>query len=324
ALFVACATHGPVTRVADGETWEGRSIAPEAYAAYLRASVLEARGDARGAVLELERALDEDPDSPEIVTRIARLLCLAGATSREAAEEAMGSFDDALALDPTYAPAWLGLSECRERRGDFEGALKAAERGAYYDPESASATRAVARLLFALGRHEEGFVWLEALVALSPDSLDAGQALLDAARARRDVPRETRALRAVSALGRAEQPARELAFDEALAASDLPRARALATGLAIAPSAVAVRALDASSPRLALEQAKLVLSADPSDSDAWIVALAASDELGDEAAFSETVRLLDPEPLPPSARAREIFEKLVVRRVGATALQRNP
>ena len=144
----ACTTRGPVTRIADGETLAGRPIAPEAYAAVLRASVLEARGDAPGALAELERALDEDPGSPEIVTRIARLLCQ-NAGSRDVAEEALSNFEDALALDPSYAPAWLGLAECREQQKDPKGALEAAERAVTFDPQNVVATRTVARLLFA-------------------------------------------------------------------------------------------------------------------------------------------------------------------------------
>jgi tetratricopeptide (TPR) repeat protein len=327
---MACFARGPVTRVADGETIEGRAIEPEAYAAYLRASVLEARGDAPGAVAELERALDEDPESPEIVTRIARLLCAHGGGSREAAEEALDSFDDALALDATYAPAWLGLAECRERRGNRAGALKAAQFAAYYDPSSSAATRTVARLLFALGRPDEAFTWLEALVTLFPMSREAEQALLDAAVERNDRAREKRARSALAALGTADRKARDTALDEAIRRDDLAAARPLAISLSIRPSSLALLALERSAPSLALEQARLVLAADPSDSDAWIAALAAADELGDGAAFSEALRMLDPDPLPPTPRALEILAKLVERHggpEGAAALggaQRKP
>jgi tetratricopeptide (TPR) repeat protein len=327
-LLEACAARGPVTRVADGETFDGRPIAPEAYAAVLRASVLEARGDAPGALAELERALGEDPGSPEIVTSIARLLCQSFG-STDAAEEALGSFEDALALDPTYAPAWLGLAECRERRKDLRGALEAAERAAHYDPSSVGATRAVARLLFALERPSEAWTWLEALAILAPESREAEQAILEEATKRRDVTRESRARRALSTLGVSDQRSQEAALDDALSAGDLARARVLATGLSLRPSAVALRALERS-PRVALEQAAFVLAADPSDSDAWIAALAAADELGDDARFADIVRALDAEPLFPSPRAIAAFQRLLARRVGRDAgdafarAQRNP
>jgi Tfp pilus assembly protein PilF len=319
SLLAACGARGPVTRVADGETLDGRPIAPEAYAAYLRASVLEARGDSPGAIAELERALDEDPGSAEIVTSIARLLCRSAGTA-DATEEALGSFEDALALDPTYAPAWLGLAECRERQKDFGGALKAAERAAYYDPSNSTATRTVARLLFALGRSEDAWRWLEALATLAPESREAQQAVLEEARRHGDVAREARARRALSTLGVADRRSREAALDEALLAGDLAEARTLATALSITPSAVALRALHRSR-RIALEQAAFVLAADPSDSDAWIAALAAADELGDEGRFAEIVRLLDREPLLPSASAFATFEKVVARRLGREAAE---
>ncbi|HVR19905.1 MAG TPA: tetratricopeptide repeat protein [Polyangiaceae bacterium] len=329
-LLFACATGGPITRVADGESFESRAIAPEAYAAYLRASVLEARGDARGAVTELERALDEDPNSPEIVTRIACILCASGGDSKEASNEALGSFDDALALDPSYAPAWLGLAECRERRRDLAGALDAAERAVYFDASSAAATRTAARLAFALGRPLEAWTLLEALVALFPESREALEAYFDAATTRSDAPREARARRALSKLGVASKRSRAEALDDALRAGDLPGARALAVHLSLAPSALAWRALELSERDLALEQAALVLAADPSDSDAWLAALAASDELGDDGRFVETLRALDSEPLPPSPRALVVLETLVVRHAGPEAAaafraaQRNP
>jgi tetratricopeptide (TPR) repeat protein len=316
-LLFACATRGPVTRVADGETFESRPIAPEAYAAYLRASVLEARGDARGAIVELGRALDEDPDSPEIVTRIACVLCASGNASPDASSEALGSFDDALALDPSYAPAWLGLAECRERRRDLANAFAAAERAVYFDASSAAATRTAARLAFALGRPVEAWAYLEGLVVLVPDSREALEAYSDAAVARRDVPRQARARRALFSLGIAGERSQTTALDEALRAGDLPGAQALAVRLSLAPSALAWRALDVSESGLALEQATLVLAADPSDSDAWIAALAAADELGDEGRFEETLRALDAEPLPPSPRALAVLAKLVLRHAGS-------
>ena len=318
-LLFACATRGPVTRVADGESFESRAIAPEAYAAYLRASVLEARGDARGAVTELERALDEDPDSPEIVTRIACILCANSGDSKEASNEALGSFDDALALDPSYAPAWLGLAECRERRADLEGALDAAERAVYFDASSPAATRTAARLAFALKRPLEAWTFLEALVALFPESREALDAYFDAAITHSDAPREARARRALSKRGVTSERSQTQALDDALRAHDLPEARALAVRLSLAPSTLAWRALELSERGLALEQATLVLAADPSNSEAWLAALAAADELGDNGRFAETLSALDSEPLPASPQALEVLEKLVGRHAGPEA-----
>ena len=133
------------------------------------------------------------------------------------------------------------------------------------------------------------------------------------------VPRERRARSALLELGQGDEPSREAALDEALRAGDLERARTLASSLSLRPSALAWRALDASSPKLALEQTKLVLGADPSDTDAWVVALAAADELGDEARFLEVLALLDPEPLPPSPRAVALLGGLLTRHAGADA-----
>ncbi|HVP31606.1 MAG TPA: tetratricopeptide repeat protein [Myxococcota bacterium] len=49
-------------------------------------------------------------------------------------DEAIDGFRRALALDPTLALAWNGLSKSLERKGDVEGALEAARRLAELEP----------------------------------------------------------------------------------------------------------------------------------------------------------------------------------------------
>lgn len=284
-LAGASCTPGTVTRVVDGERFEGRPIAEEAYAAYAKAELYAAQGDRKHALALLATALDEDPASPELVTRYGELLC-----DGEAGPEALERFQRALDLDPEYAPAFLGRARCLERLGRKAEALAAAEHAAYLDPMGLAATREVSRMLFARGRTEEAWRWLEARVLLDPDSRAAHALLLEAAVREKDGARAERARRALGGNGS------ELTLD------------------ASAP----LRALPAE-PRRALERAERRLAADPEDTDAWIAGLVAADLLGEEERFRALLGALGERPLPPTPAALSLLTELLARRCGSEA-----
>jgi tetratricopeptide (TPR) repeat protein len=179
-LAAGCLGPGGVTRVADGEVQRGREIHAEAYASYLRAATFEAAGDRKQALGELERALDADPGSPEILTRLGELNC--GVSPRlpptpatvppAAAENALLLFSRALDAAPRYAPAWLGRAVCLESQGRRREALATARRAAALDPLRPESTRVMVRLLIALERREEAARWLSAYRVLVPAPLD--------------------------------------------------------------------------------------------------------------------------------------------------------
>src|SRR5262245_27011835 len=75
-LCSACAFQAqPVTRIIDGVEANGRPISDDAYAAYARASVLEAEGKDREALMAYRTALAADSGSSEILARIAAIEC---------------------------------------------------------------------------------------------------------------------------------------------------------------------------------------------------------------------------------------------------------
>ena len=306
-LAVGCFAPGGVTRVADGEVEQGRDIDAEAYASYFRAATLEATGDRKQALDELERALDADPGSPEILTRVAEITC--GANPRlppvsapvapAAAERALFLFARALDADARYAPAWLGRSVCLESQGRRREALEMATRAAALDPLRPESTRVMVRLLIALERREEAARWLSAYRALVPAPLDPEPPTGDTG-----VGTE----RANASLARA--------FSD----RDLQAARTAALELGISRSGLALAAATAA-PELALEQALTILAADPTDTDALIAALAASDRLGDSARFEQALQLFAGAPLPASPRAKELFAEVLERHLGSTGLE---
>ncbi|HEY3497668.1 MAG TPA: hypothetical protein VGK73_23380 [Polyangiaceae bacterium] len=322
--LAGCFGRGSVTRAVDGQVREGRAIDEAAYASYLRAAFLESTGQRELALEELERALDWDPVSPEILTRIGELRCgtnlaaNAAGPAPDAAHAGLVAFSRALGLDDTYGPAWLGRARCLERSGRRDEALVAAERAVYYDPLRIETTTTTARLLFALDRPNEAWTWLDARVLLEPGSVDAERARLAAARAHNDAPRVARSERALGALGRLATPGSRTRLEQAIAAGDLSAARARAMELRISSTELALFAVKRA-PALAFEQALSVLRADPSDTSAWVAAIAAADLLGDDQRFADALDELAADPLPPSPEALELLARLISRRAGKDA-----
>jgi tetratricopeptide (TPR) repeat protein len=315
--LTGCFGRGSVTRIADGELIEGRYIRGEAYAAYLRATIRDQSGDRRGALEALDEALAQDPRSPEIFTLMGEIHCRAP-LGESGTEPGLSALERATSLDPTYAPAWLARARCLEAAGELEAALEAALEAITYEPERAETTEVVARLLMRSRRKREAFVWLDALVTLAPNARDAHEVMLRAALQARDTTRELRARRALSHLAVSHTKPSLPELDVALAEGDLARARRLAGELSLRPAALSLYAVPRA-PATALAQARLLLAADPENSDAFAAALAAADLLGDEAEFARLLGALAETPDPASPGALEALRQVLARRSGAEA-----
>jgi len=311
-----CRTGAEVTRLVDGRAETGRAVDEGAYAASLRAGIYDAAGDRDRALDELERAMLADPDSAELLTRYGEVACGAARSSPPHPASALTAFSRALALEPTYAPAWLGRARCLELLGREPEALAAGQLAAAYDPEDVGTSELVARLLFAFGRHTEAWAWLDGLATLAPDSPEAQRARLLAASRQHDRERELIARRALGTLGSRLPGDTGLELDRAIERRDLAAVRRAATELRLSKSELAL-ALVRRAPDLALIEGRAELLADPTASDAWIAALAAADALGDQARFAELLPLLAVEPLPPSDGALALLGELVARHAGA-------
>jgi Tfp pilus assembly protein PilF len=310
-----CRNGAEVTRIVDGRAETGRAVDEEAYAASLRAGIYDATGDRDRALEELERAMLADPDSAELLTRYGEVACGAARSSPPHPASALTAFSRALALEPTYAPAWLGRARCLELLGREPEALAAGELAVAYDPEDAAATELVARLLFAFGRRDEAWAWLDGLATLAPDSPEAQRTRLLAAARQHDRGRELIARRALEALGARLPGDTGVELDRAIERRDLRAVRRAAIELRLSQSELLV-ALVRRAPELALVEGRAELLADPTASNAWIAALAAADVLGAPEQFAELLPLLDREPLPPSDGALALLGELIARHVG--------
>jgi len=113
AMLAGCAGSGAVVRVEDGRALPGRFVGAEAYAAFLRGSLADEQGDARGALGGYEAAAEADPADPEVWTRVAWARCRLDPSDKR--------IQSALLRASGYPPADAVQRSCeRLRRGGRE------------------------------------------------------------------------------------------------------------------------------------------------------------------------------------------------------------
>lgn len=308
-LAVGCGSLRTTERVFNGQTVEGRYIESQAYAAYTEGAYREARGEWAQAEQAYRRALRSDGQSPQIWTRLGVLAC------RDSLPRAREHFERALALQP-FAPAWTELARCLAARQQPKEALQAALNGTRLDPRGASSNLLLIRLYRETAQPQLARAWLFAWLLLDPelDTLaeqlsqesrllaDEELTVLTAATLQRHMGRRQPPLQPL-ALATSDTPA---ALADALRAGELERARALASEAGLSPLELATLALDSGSTKLALEQAELLVQANPDDSAALITGLAAAALQGDEPRFRSLLRRTESDELPPRDLAQRL------------------
>lgn len=316
AALANCTPYGgQVTRVVDGKTQEGRYVPQPAYADYSLGAYLEASGKFDQAESAYVRALADDPESPEMWTRLGALRC------RRAPSSGLPAFERALSLAPEYEPTWRARARCLLADGKVTQALRSAQRAFRLDPNQEQATLLISEIFARQGRTADARLWLNAWVTRYPGAFEVWSALLalaehsgsaaDRARAKAVLdghsrPQRERPLhpRPRGNPGAANQSPRD-DLDAALDLDDLAAAQRASVKLGLPAVEVAVRAYLRGNRALARDQSTLLLEADPSNSDARVILLL----LGDPAAAQSLEAA--PDPLSPA-----------VRRLLAAALER--
>lgn len=302
-LVAACSAFGGgVTRVVDGQVQEGPFIGPDAYAAYARGALLEAQEQYPEAEQAYTEALELDPNSVGVWTRLGSVRCAGGRP------DAAGAFERAERLEPAFAALWYERGRCSLRRNEPRRANEAALRALSLDPLHLPTTTLVVETFVQLKQTQSALRYLDAAIALYPHvsalthwkhAILEGRGAADAARA-------------------ASRPKLE-EVDRALLNDTSDAARELALALDLAESELAARAVALGKTKAGRKQAQHVQQADPADGTAWVTLLSSADLLRDEVLYEATLNALDEEPTAPSSLAVVLLGELLKRRVGSDA-----
>jgi Tfp pilus assembly protein PilF len=315
----ACTASTTVTRVVDGRLVQGRYVADEAYAAYLTGAMREAGGDLDGAESAYREAIRHDPRGAEIWTRIGAVRC-ARLSSANRGASPWEAFRRAEQIDPQMEEAWTARARCHLDLGEIDPALAAVRRAVAADPNRIEPVVLLARILERAGKTEQARLWMDGLVLRDPDSTPAQRAMIEFAARTGDAQRRlaaTRALGRAAGVGSAKAAVGDV--DDALLRGDTTMARVLGAAAGVTGGALALRAVALGQTAFAREQAEMVASANPSDSDARIAAAGAADLSGDDAALHKAVSGLSASMTQPSPLGRALLLELVERRCGLPA-----
>lgn len=325
-LGVGCASSYPVTRMVGGHRVEGRFVGDQAYAAYLKGVVLETEGRLDAAATAYEEAIVHDPDSAELWTRIGALRCSAPAKPGAPASGngPWDAFTRAAEIDPEYEETWTERARCHLRHGQLEQAARAARIATSLDPDRAEPPLLLAQILERQGRLIEARQWLDGLIIREPTSAEGLEAMAGFAGRTHDDARREASEHMLSSLRPprdGDQPFRRARpslaeIDAALATGDFERAQNLALSARLSSGALALRAAALGIVTFARAHAGLVLSADPSDSDARVAAAVAADLARDEDSLSTALTSLPASSTPLSPLATLLMAELLDRRLG--------
>lgn len=251
AALAGCASEPKVIRVYDGRIVEGRFVTPDGYAAYLRAVLAEESGDLPGALSQLEMAVAEDDEDPEVLSRLGEVRCKANPKDARADD----AFDAAMKADRTYAGTFAARSRCALLRGRAGEAVALAKKGLDQDPGNV----AIDALLVRADARRPTPELRDRAVALTiahGERAAAWDALVAWSRARRDADLLARGLEGLLRVA----PFREAEIEKGIVALEgqgqLALARGVAASLTDAPRDLLVRGpRDATVARLAVDEA---------------------------------------------------------------------
>ncbi len=263
ASSIACLSSGPVVRVVDGQEISGRFVHPDAYALFMQGVVAEQTGRLAAAERFYLAAYRRDRQGVAILSRLGAVRCAWGPSGYDGAER---SFEEALSIDQNFSTVYLERARCALRRGAPAEAEADARQALVLAPKDPQVSSVLAEAFEQLGQHERAARLLHALALLGPTET-AWRALATQAARRGDPARGHVAAtrlggRAGSDLG---------SVDDALLSGDLGLARLRAGEAGVDPGSLATRAAALGQWKLAREQARMLLAAEPGHADAMAV-----------------------------------------------------
>lgn len=135
--------------------------------------VLEAQGLQDEAQRAYEEAVAVNPGSPQALTALGNFQAL----TLNQPKSAIPLFQQALAVDPNYLGAYIGLGKAYDASGDFEAGLAAYQAGVATNPQEALAYSALGNAYIARNDLEAAVQVHEQAVVVDPQSAQAQLAL---------------------------------------------------------------------------------------------------------------------------------------------------
>ncbi|HWC20231.1 MAG TPA: tetratricopeptide repeat protein [Terriglobales bacterium] len=132
----------------------------------MNAEALESQGKGDEAIAEYRKLLAQDPKSPELHFRIARLLL---EKTPPATDEAKHELEDELKVAPSNAAAEFALGEIARRDGDWDTAIGHFQRATSLDAGFVEALLALGMSLNAASRFREAIPSLERYIKMQPE-----------------------------------------------------------------------------------------------------------------------------------------------------------
>jgi predicted CXXCH cytochrome family protein len=134
------------------------------------AILLSTSGDSEGAVTSLKEASRLDPENPEYSYKLALALSETSASS-----EVIRLLERTVQLDPRHARAWYNLGLARNGMGQPQEAIIALRQGEAADPNDSAIPYARATIHARLGQKQEALAAAALALQLRPDFAEARQ-----------------------------------------------------------------------------------------------------------------------------------------------------
>jgi tetratricopeptide (TPR) repeat protein len=179
ALYLAAKVH---MKAFNDATYRMFQRAPASYRVHeLSAEIFEIQNRYSEAIGEYRKAIELNPNAPELHYRLGRAILLDG-HNPESYTKAAAEFQAELKISPEDAACEYQIAQIKRVQGDADGAKAHLERAVALSPEFTRALVALARIYSQAKQYDKAIPLLTKVTRLEPDNEAAHYALLTAYR----------------------------------------------------------------------------------------------------------------------------------------------